>query len=346
LYGRAGRLTAENGGFRPGKEEKRADKLRSDIEVLEASKPKRPITGFFRYSASQRPALKRKQPDASTTELASRLGQLWRDLSSKQQNKYIDAAGAEMAQYEMDREEHRKQLEALRKKVATPTQRELDSPNSKEPAVLVNKVVTIDDMPEQYFFVLTYIPDLQWCRVAPMRRAGSFGKHEGKHEGHPRWVLRPGDGRELDISATRCHVCRASAVRRTTNADKEEWDMHGVAESDDEEDTPEGLEDLAALTAPQLRALLKTMGIKNSGTETDLRGRLRVDLDRHSRFQRKKRHKGMEFQEMPISGRAQFVQSGSNTKTSFKLDTFVFAKVKGYGWWPGRICIDPKTGDC
>eukprot|EP01047_Picozoa_sp_COSAG01_P006014 COSAG01_NODE_214_length_21729_cov_684.831623_6_plen_62_part_00 len=49
---------------------------------------------------------------------------------------------------------------------------------------LFNKVVTVDGKSLQggvdYYFILTYIPDLQWCRVAPLTQRGVFGKERGK----------------------------------------------------------------------------------------------------------------------------------------------------------------------
>eukprot|EP01051_Picozoa_sp_SAG22_P004923 SAG22_NODE_277_length_13166_cov_134.125277_9_plen_240_part_00 len=78
--------------------------------------------------------------------------------------------------------------------------------------------------------VLTYIPDLAWCRVARMRQNGVFGPDRERTAkgvtGRPRWVLEPeAAGAELDVSALRCVVQRSRAVRRTQDADKEEWDI-------------------------------------------------------------------------------------------------------------------------
>lgn len=53
---------------------------------------------------------------------------------------------------------------------------------------LFNKVVTVDNKTlagkHDYFFILTYIPDLQWCRVAPLVQKGVFGKSCGKRYRH------------------------------------------------------------------------------------------------------------------------------------------------------------------
>eukprot|EP01048_Picozoa_sp_COSAG05_P020488 COSAG05_NODE_3490_length_2029_cov_2.334715_4_plen_98_part_00 len=59
-----------------------------------------------------------------------------------------------------------------------------------------------------FYYVLTYIPDLYWCRVAPMRRVGVFDASREKSAkgctGRDKWMLEAeGQGLELDISAMR-----------------------------------------------------------------------------------------------------------------------------------------------
>ena len=39
---------------------------------------------------------------------------------------------------------------------------------------LFNKVVTVEGRPGRFYFVLTYIPDLFWCRLAPLAQRGVF----------------------------------------------------------------------------------------------------------------------------------------------------------------------------
>jgi hypothetical protein len=41
---------------------------------------------------------------------------------------------------------------------------------------MYNKVVAIDGGPPGYYFVLHYIPDMQWCHVAEMGQEGVFPK--------------------------------------------------------------------------------------------------------------------------------------------------------------------------
>jgi hypothetical protein len=47
------------------------------------------------------------------------------------------------------------------------------------------------------YFVLTYIPDLQWCRLGPMEIRGAFNKRAGAYSGQPKWMLAQGEHLEV-----------------------------------------------------------------------------------------------------------------------------------------------------
>ena len=75
-------------------------------------------------------------------------------------------------------------------------------------------------------FVLTYIPDLKWCHLAPMVQDGVFGSDKKLSQGRPKYRLVDEKlGMELDISSTYCIPVRSKALRKTADADKEEWDV-------------------------------------------------------------------------------------------------------------------------
>ena len=96
---------------------------------------------------------------------------------------------------------------------------------------LFNKVVEIEGGPPGFFFVLHYIPDMQWCHLAEMAQFGLFPKTYKNGKPHafadrPQWMLVPeGQGAELDVSADRCRVVKCVTVNRVTDADKEAWDI-------------------------------------------------------------------------------------------------------------------------
>jgi hypothetical protein len=75
-------------------------------------------------------------------------------------------------------------------------------------------------------FVLTFIPDLKWCHLAPMIQVGTFGSDKRKAEGRPIWKLVDESlGKEVDISSSFCIPIKSRSMKRTQDADKEEWDI-------------------------------------------------------------------------------------------------------------------------
>ena len=89
-------------------------------------------------------------------------------------------------------------------------------------------VVDVNPRAHQYWYVVTFIPDLRWCHLAPMIPDGTFGPEKPKAQGRPKYRLVEEDlGQELDISSSFCIPCKARAMKRTLDADKEEWDILG-----------------------------------------------------------------------------------------------------------------------
>ena len=81
-------------------------------------------------------------------------------------------------------------------------------------------------------YVLTYLPDLQWCHVAPLEQRGLFESNKGPSAGRPKWMLVSEEqGGEIDVGAGRCHIMEAIEMKSTSeNADDEEWDILGPAD--------------------------------------------------------------------------------------------------------------------
>ena len=86
---------------------------------------------------------------------------------------------------------------------------------------------------------MTYIPDLKWCHLAPMVQDGIFGPERKKSSGRPKWRLVDESlGKELDISSMYCIPLKSKAMRRTADADKEEWDILDFAPGVKSRDIP------------------------------------------------------------------------------------------------------------
>ena len=124
----------------------------------------------------------------------------------------------------------------------------------KKPPKLFNRVVQLDpnDTPYgttyKYYYVLTYLPDLQWCQLVPMTTRGKF-----PDSGRDKFVLiHENECKELDVSAKACKLVRnARAMRRTQDADKEEWDISDKVV--DKKDTSKGFSE-ERTSASELRS--------------------------------------------------------------------------------------------
>ena len=122
------------------------------------------------------------------------------------------------------------------KEPLNPTGLELSPSDSKSDTTtntLFNKVVKVKhrSVPSshkefEYFYVLTFIPDLHWCHLVPMRKAGTWGDKTPKAEGRPIWMLvDESEGMEVDISASFCIPVQSKAMKKTVDADEEQWDI-------------------------------------------------------------------------------------------------------------------------
>ncbi len=56
---------------------------------------KRPTTAFFFFSSAKRQEVKEAGPELKTTEVAVKLGQMWKDLSEEERRPYMDLADAD-----------------------------------------------------------------------------------------------------------------------------------------------------------------------------------------------------------------------------------------------------------
>lgn len=164
---------------------------------------------------------------AKTKENEAELDGRWYKLSQAKKDRYNTVAMETRKHYDKVYEQYQAEYNDWK--------REFES--SKHAAVpekdttLFNKVVKLrEDAPEghdySYWFVLTYIPDLKWCHLAPMIQDGIFGPERKRSHGRPKWRLVDEKlGKELDLSSMYCIPVRSKAVKKTVDADKEEWDI-------------------------------------------------------------------------------------------------------------------------
>ncbi len=212
---------------------KRKSKKRK-LHPDEPIRPKKPKTGFFFFCDDERSKMNEDDQKMRTADFIKRSSMRWKELSEMEKNSYNMKREAEVAQYEERMKEYKAEMEKFKSEHPEWKESKVveDSPaKTKMPKNLFNKVIRLNDEGQreagtefQYYYVLTYIPDLFWVHLAPMRQKGVFGTRWPKVKGQKKWVLvGEGEGKELDISATVCEVVKSRCMKKCNDADKEEW---------------------------------------------------------------------------------------------------------------------------
>jgi hypothetical protein len=138
------------------------------------------MTGYFFYMCAMREVLK-KEMGCKMTEISKAIGEQWKRATDEEKAIYKEKADVAKAGYQIDLQEYKSKMEAFR--TANPGWvSESDTVVDEHAAVsgsgkgsqhLFNKVVKltkggVDEFGTEfkYFYVLTYLPDLQWCHVS------------------------------------------------------------------------------------------------------------------------------------------------------------------------------------
>ena len=201
--------------------------------------PKRPKTAFMMFLHNEKDRLKSKNVKILMPQLTKVVSQHWRVLPTEMKAPLIERNRVLRESYEQHLEIHKIKMKEFSKQYPDwdPKQSEDDVKKKGETKLgyknLFNKVVKLNKEGQreagtefQYYFVLTYIPDLFWCHLAPLRKAGVFGPNRKKVEGRTKWMLvDEGEGKELDITGAVCQVIKARVMKGCADADKEEWDI-------------------------------------------------------------------------------------------------------------------------
>jgi len=226
----------------------------------------------------------------------------WSRLGGYKKDRYHNVAAEARKVYQKVEREYKVQLSQWKKACRKlqeehemeSQQKQVEAAGSKNrnagiECTLYNKVVKLrDDALEgkefKYWFVLTYIPDLKWCHLAPMYQEGHFGPDRKRSHGRPRYRLVDEKmGKELDISSSYCIPVKSKALKRTVDADREEWDiLEGDVEVKKEEgyvdtmDTLSGNENNTMTTSAARNKLSKEPKFRARSAIKPLSGKIAV----------------------------------------------------------------------
>lgn len=204
--------------------------------------PKKPRGAFFTFLNEEKQRLQKKELKVSMPDLTKISSQRWKNMSDKEKEPFIERDKLERLEFQKQMQVHKVKMEQFKTKYpdwfhADANDEPLEPLNKKPKKLpyknLFNKVVKLNSDGQheagdefKYYYVLTYIPDLFWCHLAPMRQDGYFSSQKSRSAGRPKWKLvHEGAGKELDISADVCEVVKARTMKGCADADREEWDI-------------------------------------------------------------------------------------------------------------------------
>jgi hypothetical protein len=149
----------------------------------EPKAPKRPLSSFFLFASEQRELQKEKFEGQPPKEISKVLGDQWKALSEDAKVKYVDMGTIAKEEYYKKKAVYDEEMAAFRAKhpqweggtLAIHTSPPADCTKRE----LFNMVVKLkpeavtEGCEYKYWYVLTYIPDLKWCHLAPLVKVRS-----------------------------------------------------------------------------------------------------------------------------------------------------------------------------
>jgi hypothetical protein len=216
----------------PVKSADKKSKKPSKADIQGPGKPKRPLSAYMIYCNEQRDSLNSRLAGKPASEFIKILSARWKELRDEEKAEYQKKQEAAKKKYDKALKKYENDLARFFAKHPEMKPKD-DDYDSADQGTLFNKVVTVKSgvlgdahKDFKYFYVLTFIPDLFWCHLAPMRQVGYWGEDKPKCEGRPIWMLvDESKGLEVDVSGSFCYPVRSRALRRTADADEEQWDV-------------------------------------------------------------------------------------------------------------------------
>jgi hypothetical protein len=202
--------------------------------LKELQKPKRPTTSYAHFTVDSRAAMEGMLEGMPFIEVNKILSEKWRAMSDEDKVPYQE-------KYEKSKAEY---LEAMKKYEADMAQFQREGPDvsanlETEEINLLEKVVKLKSTDGivgaskfDYYYVLTFIKDLHWVHLIPMRKNGVFGSEYPDACGRPIWgIVGEDEGREIDATASLCQPVTAITMRNSADADEEQWNIYDNGET-------------------------------------------------------------------------------------------------------------------
>jgi len=216
----------------PSSQEKEKILKRAKLYPNQPVLPKRPKTSFILFLDEEREKLKSKNVKMSTILFTKAASTKWKQMALTDKIKYDEKSKIAKAQYQEMVSIYKKKTEEFRSldfKLGNSDA----TKKSKDRQDFFDKVIKLNSEGQKqagkefkYYYVLTFIPDLFWCHLAPLKSNGLFGESRPQSKGRPIWILvDENECKELDISASFCKIVESTATLGCCDADKEQWDI-------------------------------------------------------------------------------------------------------------------------
>jgi hypothetical protein len=203
----------------------------SKTALKEPKKPKRPKTSYTYFTLDLRASLEDEFEGKPFEEINRFIAEKWRALSDEEKIPYQERYEESKAEYVKLMKKYEAAMRHFKRQGpqdTTQLAKEVDT-SLLEKVVKLKSANGISGASKSgYYYVLTFIPDLQWVHLIPMRKVGIFGLESGPDScGRPIWMIVGEDeGKEIDTTAAVCQPVTALAMNDSADADNEQWDIY------------------------------------------------------------------------------------------------------------------------
>jgi len=174
------------------------------------------MNAFHFFSADFRSNKKELLQGVRLGECTKILTQEWKKLSDREKAPYLEKSKEMRIVYAKEMEEYKKEVSKL-----TPVG--IDTSLLEQVVKLKSNVGAQSFTSKfQYWYVLTFIPDLQWVHLIPLKKVGVFGPEYPEAHGRTIWMIED-EGNELDTTAAMCTVVKSQTIANSEDADDEQW---------------------------------------------------------------------------------------------------------------------------
>ena len=201
----------------------------------EPVKPKRPMTAYMHFTCELRTNMAEEFTGMSFGEINKIIVDKWKALSDRKKIPFQEMYEKSKAEYDKAMTKYNSEMKHFKRQGPQET---VNLAGEVDTSLLekVVKLKTTDGISGAsktgYYYVLTFIPDLQWVHLIPMRKVGVFGPENSDACGRPIWMIVGEDeGKEIDTTAAVCQPVTALVMRNSADADDEQWDIYDNGET-------------------------------------------------------------------------------------------------------------------